>query len=324
MFHRKAARIAGPLLACSLRRNDPVPDRNDTRIHVTHSKEARVRFMKLKSRGVQARHLLGVSLAAVLLLSSSALAGPPFVTDDPEPVDYLHWELYTFSMGTHAMAETDGVAPSCDCNYGGLPNVQLHFQPGMAVHEARGGPLEWGSGDTELGVKYRFIEQDKNSWVPSVAIFPKLEVPTGDAARGLGTGRTHAFVPLWVQKDFGDWTTYGGGGYWINPGPGNKNFWFAGWVLQRKITDKLALGVELFHQTPNAIGGLQSTGFNFGSLPSTGFNIGGIYDFTDHYHFLFSFGKGLQHAKETNEFSWYIGLLVTGGGEPPKSDDADP
>jgi hypothetical protein len=36
-----------------------------------------------------------VSLAAFLLLSSSALAGPPFVTDDPEPVDYLHWELYT-------------------------------------------------------------------------------------------------------------------------------------------------------------------------------------------------------------------------------------
>jgi hypothetical protein len=39
-----------------------------------------------------------VSLAAFLVLSSSALAGPPFVTDDPEPVDYLHWELYTFSQ----------------------------------------------------------------------------------------------------------------------------------------------------------------------------------------------------------------------------------
>ena len=49
MILGKAARIAGPLLACSLRRNDPVPHRNDTRIHVTHSKEARVRFMKSKS-----------------------------------------------------------------------------------------------------------------------------------------------------------------------------------------------------------------------------------------------------------------------------------
>jgi hypothetical protein len=84
---------------------------------------------------------------------------------------------------------------------------------------------------------------------------------------------------------------------------GNKNHWFAGWVLERKITDKLMLGVELFHQTPDKIDGLQATGSN----------IGGIYDFTDHFHFLFSFGKGFQHARETNELSWYIGLEMTGG-----------
>ena len=91
-----------------------------------------------------------------------------------------------------------------------------------------------------------------------------------------------------------------------------------------KITGKLAFGVELFHQTPNEIGRLQATSFDIAGRPSTGFNIGGIYDFTDHYHFLFSFGRGLQHAKQTNEFSWYIGFLVTGGGEPPKSHDAAP
>jgi hypothetical protein len=184
-----------------------------------------------------------------------------------------------------------------------MPNVQFHFQPGMAIGRPEGKALHLGPGDTEFGIKYRFIEQDKTSWVPSVAIYPLLEAPTGDVNRGLGAGRTHAFVPIWIQKDFGDWTTFGGGGYWINPGPGNKNHWFAGWVLGRKITDKLMLGVELFHQTPDKIGGLQATGFN----------IGGIYDFTDHFHFLFSFGKGLQHSRETNELSWYIGLEMTGG-----------
>jgi hypothetical protein len=50
---------------------------------------------------------------------------------------------------------------------------------------------------------------------------------------------------------------------------------------------------------------------------STGFNIGGIYDFTDHYHLVFSAGRGIQHAKETNEFSWYIGFEVTGGDDKP-------
>jgi hypothetical protein len=247
--------------------------------------------------------LPAMSLMTLLLLSSPVSAGPPFVTDDPEPTEYLHWELYFFSEGTHVMGETNGVAPSCDCNYGGLPNVQLHFQPGMAIARVNGTPLKWGPGDTEFGIKYRFIEQDKTSWVPSVAVFPKLEAPTGDAARGLGTGRTQAFFPLWLQKDIGDWTTFGGGGFMINPGRGNKDFWFVGWALERKITANLTLGAELFHQTPDKIGGMQSTGFN----------IGGIYDFTDHYHFLFSLGKGLQHVKKTNEFSWYIGFEWTGG-----------
>jgi len=32
------------------------------------------------------------------LCSLTALAGPPFVTDDPEPVDYQHWEFYIASQ----------------------------------------------------------------------------------------------------------------------------------------------------------------------------------------------------------------------------------
>jgi len=38
--------------------------------------------------------------------------------------------------------ETSGVAPpSCDCNYGFLPNVQLHLQPGMAFAKTNDGSL---------------------------------------------------------------------------------------------------------------------------------------------------------------------------------------
>ncbi len=251
----------------------------------------------------------GLAALCLALLSAPAVAGPPFITDDPEPVDYRHWEFYDFSQGIRAKSETSGVAPSCDCNYGVLPNVQLHLQPGVALHRASRGPLTYGAADTELGVKYRFVAQDKNDWTPSVALYPLLEAPTGDAARGLGAGRTRVFLPLWAQKDIGDWTTFGGGGYWINPVPGGRNYGFMGWVLQRKIDEKLALGVELFHQTPSEIGGMQSTGFN----------LGGTYDFTDQYHLLFSAGKGVQHARETNQFSWYLGLQVTGGEEPPKA-----
>jgi hypothetical protein len=158
-----------------------------------------------------------------------------------------------------------------------------------------------GDGDTEFGTKYRFIPEDENGWRPQVGVFPLIEAPTGDAHRGLGTGHTHAYLPLWIQKSFGDWTTYGGGGYWINPGGGNKNYWFAGWLLQRQVTEQLAVGGELFHQTANTIGGRDSTGFN----------LGGIYDITKNHHILFSAGRGVQNASSTNQFSYYLGYQLT-------------
>jgi hypothetical protein len=242
-----------------------------------------------------------MAFMALLLVSSSALAGPPYRTDDPEPVDYQHYELFTFSTGTRVSGETSGNAPAVEFDYGVVPNGRVAIIAPMAFDRVTGGPFAWGYGDTDLEFKYRFAGQDKNGWRPAVAVVPSIEVPSGDFWRGLGNGSARVFLPLWLQKDFGDWTTYGGGGYWINHGRDNKDFWFAGWVLQRKVTDKLAIGAEVFHQAADKIN----------RQDETGFDVGAIYDFTENFHFLFSVGRGLQHAKTTNELSWYIGLLVT-------------
>jgi hypothetical protein len=236
-----------------------------------------------------------------LILAARAFAGPPFLTDDPEPVDYQHWEINFFSAGGHVQGETSGAAPGLEVNYGMLPEVQLHIIMPVAYDKISGGALHYGYGDTELGVKYRFIDPGTNDWWPQVAVFPLLEVPTGDVNKGLGaTGEAREFLPIWLQKDFGKWTTYGGGGYWNNPGDGNNNYWFVGWLLQRKITDKLTLGGELFHQTADTI---ITTPTNEGS---TGFNLGGTYDFNDNYHLLFSAGRGIQNAETSNLFSYYV------------------
>jgi len=242
-----------------------------------------------------------LSVIAMLGAPSSARAGPPFRTDDPEPVDYQHWEIDAFSTATRVQGDTSGLLPSIEVNYGAVKNLQLHVIAPLAFDSPEGSGTRFGYGDTEFGAKYRFIEPSENDWWPQAAIFPLVEVPTGNAQRGLGAGHAREFIPVWLQKDFDPWTTYGGGGYWINPGAGNKNFWFFGWLLQRKVTDELALGAEIFHQTANAVGGRDSTGFN----------LGGIYDFTENYHLLFSAGRGLQHANTTNEFSYYIALQLT-------------
>jgi hypothetical protein len=245
--------------------------------------------------------LAGLSLAA-FLAAPGAWAGPPFRTDDPEPVELHHWEFYTFTQITGVTGDTAGIEPGVEVNYGAAPNLQLHIVAPLAVDRPDHGPIHRGLGDVELGAKYRFIQEDEKGWRPQVGVFPMLELSTGDKHRALGAGYTRVFLPVWVQKSYGDWMTYGGGGYWINPGPaGTKNYWFTGWLVQRQVIKPLVLGVEVFHQTADTTDGKDSTGFN----------VGGVYDFNEHTHLLFSGGKGLQNASATNKRSYYLALQWT-------------
>ena len=70
------------------------------------------RLMYIGFRVTPASYAPVISFAALVLLSLPASAGPPFVTDDPEPVDYQHYEMYFFSLGTHTAGEISGVALS--------------------------------------------------------------------------------------------------------------------------------------------------------------------------------------------------------------------
>jgi hypothetical protein len=59
--------------------------------------------------------------ATLGLLTGRAIAGPPFVTDDPEPVPYQHFEFYNFSLGTAIRGDTFSEAPAWEYNYGIIP-----------------------------------------------------------------------------------------------------------------------------------------------------------------------------------------------------------
>lgn len=128
-------------------------------------------------------------LIALTLSFSSSQAGPPFITDDPEPVDLGHWEIYAFSASTQVRGDIGGTLMGTEVNYGAAPNLQLHVIVPLAYDSPSGGPFVGGPGDVELGAKYRFVTPGDDDWFPQVGTFPLIELPAGNAERGLGGGK---------------------------------------------------------------------------------------------------------------------------------------
>jgi hypothetical protein len=226
-------------------------------------------------------------MAAVALASARALAGPPYLSDDPEPTDVGHWEIYNFAIGAGGPTGLAGEA-GFDINYGPAKDWQLTAVLPLGF----GGPdafsengLRAGPGDVELAVKYRFLHQSDATWTPDVAFFPRLFVPTAD--RALGTGRLGLLIPIWAQKDFGPWSVFGGGGYQVNPGQGQRNFWQGGGAVSRSFGERLSLGAELYGQTRDTdAGGAYTT-----------LNTAATYRFTPHWSLLTSAGPAWDRAR---------------------------
>jgi hypothetical protein len=237
-------------------------------------------------------------LLSALMSVPPLFGGPPFRTDDPEPVEYRHWEFYVATQYANDKDGVSGTAPHLELNYGMALNVQLHLLVPAAFDRPRGESTLYGLGDLELGVKYRFIQE--GDYRPMVGTFPILHLPTGNENRGLGSGDAQLFLPVWLQKSWGPWTSYGGGGYWLNPGTDNKNYWYVGWLIQRDITKWLSVGGEIFHQTPPARDGEYQTGYNLGA----------IINVTDNHHFIISAGSDIHGP---NLFSFYAAYQLTWG-----------
>ena len=255
----------------------------------------------------------GIRWAVLAAVSLTAMAGPPFQTDDQKPIDYKNYEFYTFAASDGTGLETDTVTPGFEFNWGALPNVHLHIiVPASGIYPADG-PREFGLGDTELGIKYRFVQESKHR--PMIGTFVMFEVPSGNADKGLGVGKTWYKLPLWVQKSFGPWTTYGGGGEALVTVPGFRNYPFAGWLVQRDLGKRVTLGTEVFYHGPEGDG----TPF---AKPATMVDLGGYYKFRDPgFQLLFCYG---HTAVGKSENYAYLGLYWTWGKKADADKPGDP
>lgn len=240
-----------------------------------------------------------VVLFAVVVLPGrvAAQAGPPYQTDDPDPTPYRHWEAYVATQDVRGGGVLDGTGPQVEFNYGPLPGLQLHVLVPLSFVFPANGRAAYGLGDVEVGAKLRLVKEGR--WRPMVGTFVQTEWPAGSAADGLATPSLHVLIPLWFQKTLGAWSTDAGGGYLVDFDRQNGNYWSMGWLVQRRVSEHAAVGVELYDTTAHGTTGA--------SLLS---NVGLVLDLSQHDHLLFSAGRSITGERTLQA---YVGYQLTGG-----------
>lgn len=179
-------------------------------------------------------------------------------------------------------------------NYGGASDLQLSANLPVAFDGASGGRA--GPGDIQLSAKYRFVHQDEHGWTPDIAVFPDVGIPTGGP--GLGTGHVTVSLPIWVQKDFGKWSTFGGAAYTLNPGGANRNYSLVGWAVTRDVAANLNIGVEIWRQASPTWGG----------KPFTVAALGAIWRLSPHLALIASGGPGLENPRLNGRAVFFAAL----------------
>lgn len=235
-------------------------------------------------------------LGFCIVAAAPAFAGPPYVTDDPETTDYQHFEIYSFGSGVDTRDGSEGAA-GIDFNYGAGENLQLTAVVPIAYETPHARRTVAGLGNIELAAKYHFLRQDDFGW--DVSIFPRVFLPS--ASSRVGDDHASFLLPLWVEKDWGGWSTFGGGGCALNDGGDGKNYCLAGWAVTRKLTRSLSLGVEAYRQTAD----------ERGEKATSGVGVGAVYDLSETFHLMASYGPGIENAAGTDRPSWYAAILTT-------------
>ena len=92
---------------------------------------------------------------------------------------------------------------------------------------------------------------------------------------------------------------FGGGGYELNPGPGNRNFWQAGLAVTHDLSKAVSVGGELAWQQRDAEDGTAETSAGLGK----------IVKLSDHYALLFSGGPTWAAHRTGYHFYGSLGLF---------------
>lgn len=236
----------------------------------------------------------------VMLSAQAAVAGPPFVTDDPEFPLPASWEV-NIPMILERSSDGDTIqTPLLDINYGYSADLQLKVEFALLRACLEGTQCATGLGDTSVGAKWRFL--DESALAPEMALYPQVVIPTGNPRRELGNGKPAYKLPVVAQKSWGAWTIFSNVGLVLQTSSERLDYWYYGVGAVRAVAAGVELGCELFGNSVTEIGERRSVGLN----------LGGSWELAEGRKILVSAGRTISDERTTMA---YLGLQLLAGGD---------
>jgi hypothetical protein len=237
---------------------------------------------------------------ALCVKPAGAQGGPPMITDDPATVGNGNWEINLLPSIEHTRGGSAYEAPNIDLNYGVGKRIQLKYEVPYVVVKDAGSPARSGFGNSNVGMRYRFIDQAKYGF--SMSTYPALEFnnPTNSVKHGLADPGRRFFLPVEIAKDIGDVTANVEVGRLFDQHGANS--WEYGLIVGRDVSERLETLVEV-HGSSSSDASERVMFLNVGS------RIG----MTDHLTLLVSGGRSFRNPIEGPVTIGALGVQLTFG-----------
>ena len=222
-------------------------------------------------------------LFVMILLPKPAMAGSPFLTDDPGFAP-KGWEIKYEAIYENDIGKDILTAPVVDINY----TIVEHFKLNLTVaqktifHDKSDSHSNFA--DTDFKFKWRFLDEQQGEWWPAISMAPNVTFPTADKKYGLGDELWRTRIPFQLAKTFDKFYTYTEIGHQFVYGKETSDQFLYGYALQYQLTKKLNVGAEVN-------GNLSYEDSRNYSLLG---NIGACYALNEHWQLQGSIGRTLR------------------------------
>ena len=191
--------------------------------------------------------------------------------------------------------------PHIDFNYGLGDHIQLKYETGWLYANApEGGGVKSGLDDSLFGLKWRFLDQERNGF--DMSVYPQLQVENspGSVARGIAEPGPNLLLPLEFGYDFGKAKLIGEIGYQYFRA--KENEWVVGLLGALQVSDALELLAEV-----------RSFGADLVNRDDVVVNVGLRRALSPRVKLLASIGTGLTNNPDTPTFIAYLGVQLVLG-----------